>query len=119
MTHNNLLLLENYIKNKYMKPNIPNIEIGDNIKIKLAIKEGNKKRIQMSEGVVISKKNTKINTSITIRKIVQNIGIEKVYLIHSPLIMNIDIIQKAKVKKSKLYYLRQRSGKTTKLKIRK
>lgn len=115
----NFLDIKNNVENKFIKKNIPIIDIGDSVKIKILIKEGNKNRIQVSEGVIISKKNTEINQSITIRKIVQNIGVEKVYLIHSPLIVDIDIISKAKVRKAKLYYLRKRSGKATKLKIRK
>nr|YP_009392971.1 ribosomal protein L19 [Caloglossa intermedia]ARW61533.1 ribosomal protein L19 [Caloglossa intermedia] len=113
------LYVKNNIENKFINPNIPKISIGDNIKIKLQIKEGNKNRIQTSEGIVISKKNTGINTSITIRKIIQNIGVEKIYLIHSPLIVDINIINKAKVRKSKLFYLRKKSGKAAKLKARK
>nr|QCI05709.1 ribosomal protein L19 [Cryptopleura ramosa] len=106
------------IEKKFKKTNIPNIEVGDSIQIKLVIQEGNKERIQNSEGIVISKNNAQLNTTITIRKVVQNIGIEKVYLIHSPRIIDIKIIRKAKVRKSKLYYLRSRSGKATRLKLR-
>nr|YP_009391932.1 ribosomal protein L19 [Acrosorium ciliolatum]ARW60076.1 ribosomal protein L19 [Acrosorium ciliolatum] len=106
------------VEKKFKKTNIPSIEVGDSIEIKLIIQEGNKERIQNSEGVVISKNNAQLNTTITIRKTVQNIGIEKVYLIHSPRIINIKIISQAKVRRSKLYYLRNRSGKATKLKPR-
>nr|YP_009393798.1 ribosomal protein L19 [Caloglossa beccarii]ARW62360.1 ribosomal protein L19 [Caloglossa beccarii] len=115
----NFLYLKNNVENKFIKKNIPIINIGDSIKVKILIKEGNKNRVQISEGVIISKKNTTINQSITIRKIVQNVGVEKIYLIHSPLIIDIEIISRAKVRKSKLYYLRKRSGKATKLKIQK
>ena len=116
MQQNNFLYYKSHVESKFIKKNIPNIHTGDSVKIKILIKEGNKNRIQISEGVVISQKNTSINRSITIRKIIQNVGVEKVYLIHSPLIVDINIINKAKVRKSKLYYLRQRSGKATKLK---
>lgn len=116
MQQNKFLYYKDNIENKFIKKNIPNIHTGDSIKIKILIKEGNKNRIQVSEGVVISQKNTTINKSITIRKIIQNIGVEKIYLINSPLIVDINIINKAKIRKSKLYYLRQRSGKATKLK---
>lgn len=104
------------IEKQYKKIDIPKIDIGDSVKIGLLIKEGNKERVQVSEGVVISKNNANLNTTITVRKILQNIGVEKVYLIHSPRITKIQVIRKSKVRKAKLYYLRKRSGKATRLK---
>lgn len=106
------------VEKKFKKINIPNIRVGDSIKIKLIIQEGNKERIQKSEGVIISKNNAQLNTTITLRKTIQNIGIERVYLIHSPRILNIEILRQAKVRRSKLYYLRNRSGKATRLKTK-
>nr|YP_009397315.1 ribosomal protein L19 [Thuretia quercifolia]ARW66501.1 ribosomal protein L19 [Thuretia quercifolia] len=111
------LIIKN-IEKQYTKTNIPQIDIGDNIKIKLLIQEGNKERIKTSEGVVIAKHNAKLNTTITIRKIIQNIGVERIYLIHSPRILNIEVVRQSKIRKAKLYYLRQRSGKATRLKQR-
>nr|YP_010903748.1 ribosomal protein L19 [Hypnea wynnei]WCH56600.1 ribosomal protein L19 [Hypnea wynnei] len=104
------------IENQLKKSNIPNIEVGDSVKIRVLIKEGNKERIQVSEGVVISKNNANLNTTITVRKVLQNIGVEKVYLIHSPKITQISITRKSKIRRAKLYYLRNRSGKATRLK---
>nr|QCI05899.1 ribosomal protein L19 [Dasysiphonia japonica] len=104
------------IEEKLKKKDLPIINIGDTIKIKLTIQEANKERVQISEGVVISKHKSNLNTTITVRKIVQNIGVERIYLIHSPSILNIEVIRQAKVRRSKLYFLRQRSGKATKLK---
>nr|WCH56400.1 ribosomal protein L19 [Hypnea sp.] len=104
------------IENKFKKNNIPNIEVGDSVKIGVLIQEGNKERVQTSEGVVISKNNSNLNTTITIRKVLQNIGVEKVYLIHSPRITQIQITRKSKIRRAKLYYLRNRSGKATRLK---
>lgn len=117
-TINNFYNTISEIEKKFLKLDQPNIDIGDSIKIKLVIQEGNKERVQVSEGTVISKNNNNLNTTITIRKILHNIGVEKVYLIHSPRIINIQIIKKAKVRQSKLYYLRNRSGKATRLKPR-
>nr|YP_010619544.1 Ribosomal protein L19 [Xiphosiphonia pinnulata]WAX03557.1 Ribosomal protein L19 [Xiphosiphonia pinnulata] len=108
--------LINNVEQKYIKQYIPKIEVGDTVKIKKVIQEGNKERVQASEGVVISKNNSQINETITVRKTVQNIGVEKIYLLHSPQIVNIEIIRKSKVRRSKLYYLRNRSGKATRLK---
>nr|YP_010851101.1 ribosomal protein L19 [Aphanocladia stichidiosa]WGH14021.1 ribosomal protein L19 [Aphanocladia stichidiosa] len=104
------------VQEAYIKDNIPQINVGDNIKIKKMIQEGNKERIQISEGVVISQNNSQINQTITVRKTVQNIGVERIYLLHSPQILGIEIIKKSKVRRSKLYYLRNRSGKATRLK---
>lgn len=101
---------------KITKENIPQIEIGDTIKVKKVVQEGAKERIQVSEGVVIAQKNFSINRTITVRKTVQNIGVERIYLVHSPQIKSIEVLKKAKVRRSKLYYLRKRSGKATRLK---
>nr|WGH12834.1 ribosomal protein L19 [Echinothamnion sp.] len=106
------------IEQRYIKKDLPNIEVGDSIKIKKIVQEGNKERIQISEGVVICDNNSQINKTITVRKTVQNIGVERIYLLHSPQILNIEIIKKSKVRRSKLYYLRNRSGKATRLKQR-
>ena len=116
LVHKKYHSLISQIEDKFTKDDIPNIQVGDNIEIGVLIQEGNKERVQISTGVVISKNNTKLNTTITLRKVLQNIGVEKVYLIHSPRIVKIDIKRKSKVRKSKLYYLRQRSGKATRLK---
>nr|YP_010986111.1 ribosomal protein L19 [Polyopes affinis]WOL37029.1 ribosomal protein L19 [Polyopes affinis] len=104
------------IEKKYRKNNIPDIHVGDSVKISLLIQEGNKERIQISEGVIISKNNAQLNATITVRKVLQNVGVEKVYLINSPRIKNILITRRSKVRKAKLYYLRKRSGKATRLK---
>nr|YP_009500402.1 ribosomal protein L19 [Gracilariopsis heteroclada]AXE43564.1 ribosomal protein L19 [Gracilariopsis heteroclada] len=104
------------LEKKFQKTKIPPISIGDSIKMGILIQEGNKERIQNVEGVVIAKHNSQLNTTITIRKILQNIGVERVYLIHSPRIKKIQIIKRAKIRRAKLYYLRSRSGKATRLK---
>ena len=106
----------NKIEATYLKVNIPQIDVGDTLKIGVLIQEGNKERIQSFEGVVIAVHKAKLNTTVTLRRIFQGIGIEKVYLIHSPRITNIKTIRKSKVKKAKLYYLRDRVGKATRLK---
>nr|YP_008144812.1 50S ribosomal protein L19 [Grateloupia taiwanensis]AGO19879.1 50S ribosomal protein L19 [Grateloupia taiwanensis] len=104
------------IEHKFKKNDIPDIHVGDSVQINILIQEGNKERIQVSEGVIISKNNSQLNTTITVRKVLQNIGVERVYLIHSPRIKKIIITRRSKVRKAKLYYLRERSGKATRLK---
>nr|YP_009314192.1 Ribosomal protein L19 [Izziella formosana]SCW22446.1 Ribosomal protein L19 [Izziella formosana] len=109
----------NYIQQletEYLKADIPCIEIGDSIRMGLLIQEGNKERVQYAEGVVIAKHNAQLNTTITLRKIMQGVGVERVYLIHSPRIQNIQVTRRSKVRRAKLYYLRSRSGKATRLK---
>ena len=104
------------IEQPFLKSNLPKIEIGDTLKIDVLIQEGNKERIQSSEGVVISMHKSRLNTTITLRRIFQGIGLEKVYLVHSPRIKNIKILRKSKVKRAKLYYLRSKIGKAARLK---
>ena len=106
------------IEKSYLKSNIPIINVGDTIRIGMLIQEGNKERVQFSEGVIISVNNAKLNTTITLRRVFQGVGVEKVYLIHSPRITDIQIIRRSKVRRAKLYYLRNRSGKATRLKQR-
>ena len=106
----------NNLHNSFLKKNVPDIKIGDNIKIGVKIIEGNKERIQFYEGIVIAKKNSSINTTITVRKLLQGIGVERIFLIHSPKIDSIEILRSSKVRKSKLYYLRSLKGKASRLK---
>nr|YP_010904349.1 ribosomal protein L19 [Catenella fusiformis]WCH57600.1 ribosomal protein L19 [Catenella fusiformis] len=104
------------VEEKFKKQYLPNIQVGDSIKISIIIQEGNKERTQVSEGVIISKNNSNLNTTITVRKIIQNVGVEKVYLIHSPRITKVEITRKSRIRRAKLYYLRSKSGKATRLK---
>ena len=108
----------NDLQNQYLKTNLPKIQIGDGIKLGIKIIEGNKERIQFYEGTVIARKNSSINTTITVRKVFQNIGVERIFLVHSPKVDSIQIIKSAKVRRSKLYYLRNRRGKASRLKQR-
>ena len=114
---NNHQTIDN-LHNSYLKNDLPNIRIGDNVKIGVKIVEGNKERVQFYEGTVIAKKNSSINTTITVRKVLQGIGIERIFLIHSPKVASIEIIRHAKVRRSKLYYLRNLRGKASRLKQR-
>lgn len=107
--------LQKKVEDKHIKSNIPKIRIGDTVKIGLIIQEGQKERVQYAEGVVIAKHQARLNTTITLRKIIQNIGVERIYLIYSPRIQSMNIIRKSKVRRAKLYYLRNRFGKATRL----
>jgi large subunit ribosomal protein L19 len=104
------------IESNFLKKELPIIKIGDNVKIGVKIIEGNKERVQSYEGTIIAKNNCSINTTITVRKILQGIGIERVFLIHSPKIDSITILRSSKVRRAKLYYLRDLKGKAGRLK---
>jgi large subunit ribosomal protein L19 len=104
------------LENNFIKKDLPVIKIGDSVKIGVKIIEGNKERIQYYEGTIIARKNTSINTTITVRKVLQGIGIERVFLIHSPKIASITVLRSANVRRAKLYYLRNLQGKATRLK---
>ena len=104
------------VENSFMKKSIPVLKIGDNVKVGVKIIEGNKERVQFYEGTIIAKKNGSINTTITVRKTLQGIGIERIFLIHSPKIDSIIVLRSSKVRRSKLYYLRNLKGKASRLK---
>merc|ERR1711862_709437 len=118
MTKLNYQKIINDVQANFLKKTYSKVEIGDNIKVGLKIIEGNKERVQFFEGVVLSKKNNSINTTFTVRKVLDGIGVERVFLIHSPKLDSIKVLRSAKVRKSKLYYLRNLKGKASRLKQR-
>ncbi|MEN9213699.1 MAG: 50S ribosomal protein L19 [Gloeomargarita sp. DG02_4_bins_56] len=103
---------------EYLKADLPQVEIGDIVKVGVVIQEGGKERVQPYEGVVIARRGTGVNLSITVRKTFQGVGVERVFLLHSPRIASIQILRRSVVRRAKLYYLRQRVGKATRLKQR-
>ena len=111
-----LQILISKLETKQIKTNLPNISVGDTVKVGVLIQEGNKERIQPYQGTVIAQHRAGMNTTITVRRIFQGIGVERVFTIHSPCVKEIEIVRRAKVRRSKLYYLRDRSGKATRLK---
>ena len=106
------------IESEQLKENLPVIHVGDTVKVGVIISEGGKERVQPYEGTVIAMRNGGINETITVRRIFQGIGVERVFLLHSPKIANIKIIRRGKVRRAKLYYLRNRVGKATRIKQR-
>ena len=104
------------VEKKCLKENLPLLRIGDSVKIGVKIIEGNKERVQFYEGTIIAMKNSSVNTTITVRKTLQGIGIERIFLIHSPKIDSITILKSSKIRRSKLYYLRNLKGKASRLK---
>ena len=112
----NIQQIINNVEKGFLKTDLPVINIGDNVKLGVKIVEGNKERIQFYEGIIIAKNNSSINTTITVRKTLQNVGIERIFLIHSPKIASISILRSSKVRRAKLYYLRNLTGKSSRLK---
>jgi len=102
---------------KQIKENLPDIRPGDTIQVHQKIKEKDKERIQTFEGLVIARKHGKgINSTITVRKVISGIGVERIFPIHSPTIEKIEIVKRGKVRRAKLYYLRTAKGRKAKLK---
>ena len=106
------------IEADYLKKKLPTIHVGDTIKVGVRIREGGKERVQPYEGTVIAMRNGGINETVTVRRIFQGVGVERVFLLHSPRIANIKIVRRGKVRRAKLYYLRDRVGKATRIQQR-
>jgi len=106
----------NDLETSFLKTDLPTLRIGDNVKVGVKIIEGNKERVQFYEGTIIARKNSSINTTITVRKVLQGIGVERIFLIHSPKIDSITVLRSSKIRRSKLYYLRNLKGKASRLK---
>ena len=98
------------------KAELPKIEIGDTVKVHVWIKEGEKKRVQVFEGTVIAKKHGGISETFTVRRVAHGCGVERVFPIHSPNIDKVELVRNGRVRRSKLYYLRDRVGKAAKVK---
>jgi large subunit ribosomal protein L19 len=106
------------IEAEQMRSDLPIIYVGDTIKIGVRIVEGEKERVQPYEGTVIARRNGGINETITVRRVFQGVGVERVFLLNSPRIDSVKVIRRGKVRRAKLYYLRDRVGKATRLKQR-
>jgi large subunit ribosomal protein L19 len=106
------------IEAEYIKTDLPTIYVGDTVKVGVRIKEGGKERTQPYEGVIIARRGSGINSVITVRRVFQGIGVERAFLLHSPQVESIKVIRRGKVRRAKLYYLRDLVGKATRLKQR-
>ena len=104
------------ISESSMKSEIPAFEVGDTVKVHVRIKEGQKYRIQVFEGTVIAKRHGGIQETFTVRRVAHGCGIERVFPVHSPVVDKVDVVRHGKVRRSKLYYLRDRVGKAAKVK---
>ena len=104
------------IEHEQLKNAIPDIKVGNTVRVHVKIKEGNKERIQVFEGIVIKKQGGGVNETFTVRKISYGVGVEKTFLIHSPLVEKVEVVRVGKARRAKLYYLRDRIGKAAKTK---
>ena len=106
----------NAIENEYKREDVVAFKIGDTVDVHIRIKEGNKERIQVFEGIIIKKQGGGVNATFTVRRISYGVGVEKTFLVHSPMIEKVELVRVGKARRSKLYYLRDRVGKSAKTK---
>ena len=104
------------ISDSSLKSEVPQFNVGDTVKVHVQIKEGDKSRIQIFEGTVIAKKHGGIHETFTVRRGAHGCGIERVFLLHSPVVNKVEVVRNGKVRRAKLYYLRDRVGKAAKVK---
>ena len=104
------------IEHEQLKNKIPDLKVGDTVRVHQRIKEGNRERIQVFEGIIIKKQNGGVNATFTVRKISYGVGVEKTFLVHSPLVEKVELVRVGKARRAKLYYLRDRIGKAAKTK---
>ena len=100
---------------KYMKEDVPEVNVGDTVRVHIRVKEGSRERIQVFEGTVIAKKHGGIEESFTVRRISYGVGVEKTFPVHSPNVAKFEVVRSGKVRRAKLYYLRGRVGKAAKV----
>ena len=104
------------IEHEQLKNKIPELKIGNTVRVHVRIKEGNKERIQVFEGIIIKKQGGGVNATFTVRRISYGVGVEKTFLVHSPMIEKVELVRVGKARRAKLYYLRDRVGKSAKTK---
>ncbi len=104
------------ISNASLKENVPELNVGDTVKVHVRIQEGDKSRIQVFEGTIIAKKHGGISETFTVRRVAHGCGIERVFPVHSPAVDKVEIVRRGVVRRAKLYYLRDRVGKAARVK---
>ena len=104
------------IEHEQLKSKIPALRVGDTVKVHVKIKEGNRERIQVFEGIIIKKQGGGVNATFTVRRISYGVGVEKTFLVHSPLVEKVELVRVGKARRAKLYYLIDRVGKAAKTK---
>lgn len=126
MNYKRIFIVKTFMNNRfiesvekvYIKKNLKKLFVGDTVKVGVFVEEGNKERVQFYEGIILAKSKSCINFTISVRKVFQGIGIERAFLVNSPKLASIETLKSARVRKSKLYYLRNIIGKAGRLKQR-
>ncbi|GAB4340451.1 MAG: 50S ribosomal protein L19 [Candidatus Abyssubacteria bacterium] len=106
------------IEKEQLRTDLPEFSVGDTVRVNLKVVEGNRERVQAFEGIVIARKGGSIRETFTVRKVTFGVGVERVFPLHSPMIQSIDVITRGKVRRAKLYYLRGKVGKKSRVKTR-
>lgn len=104
------------IEHEQLKAKIPDLKVGNTVRVHVRIKEGNKERIQVFEGIIIKVQGAGVNKTFTVRKISYGVGVEKTFLVHSPLVEKVELVRVGKARRARLFYLRDRVGKAAKTK---
>ena len=104
------------IEHEQLKSKIPMLKVGDTVKVHVRIKEGNRESIQVFEGIIIKKQGGGVNATFTVRRVAYGVGVEKTFLIHSPMVEKVELVRVGKARRAKLFYLRDRLGKSAKTK---
>jgi large subunit ribosomal protein L19 len=107
-----------FIENTQIRDNIPDFQAGDNIRVHVRIKEGNKERLQVFEGLVIARKHGGARETVTVRKVSFGVGVERIFPLHATIVDHIDVVRRGRVRRAKLYYLRDLRGKAARIKER-
>jgi large subunit ribosomal protein L19 len=103
---------------EFLRDDVPEFRPGDTVRVNVRVREGDKERIQAFEGVCIARKNGGVNETFTVRKLASGVGVERIFPLHSPMIASIDVVRRGQVRRAKLYYLRDRKGKSARIKER-
>ena len=106
------------IAQEYVREDIPQFKVGDTVKVHIKIKEGNRERIQIFEGFVLKRQNGGLSETFTVRRIASGVGVEKTFPLHSPRIDKIEVVRAGDVRRAKLNYMRERTGKSAKIKVK-
>ncbi len=106
------------LEGAYLRSDLPEFRAGDNVKVHVRVVEGGRERVQLFEGLVIARDGTGLSATFTVRKVSFGVGVERVFPVHAPIISKIEVTRRGAVRRSKLYYLRQRSGKAARIKER-
>ncbi len=107
------------LEQEYERKDIPEFAVGDTVKVHIKIKEGSRERIQIFEGFVLKRQNGGLSETFTVRRIASGVGVEKTFPLHSPKIEKIEVVRRGDVRRAKLFYMRERTGKAAKIKIKK